>query len=123
MAPPSLVRYVRGLIILAHQQVAQAVNSSLAILYWNIGKRIKTEILKDKRASYGQAIVYTLSRQLISEFGEGFSDKNLRHMIRFGEVFPGQEIVYTLCRQLLGNVCIPLLLQLKFERGKPKLDR
>ena len=41
-----------------------------------------------------------LHTALISEFWEGFSDKNLHHMIRFVEVFPEQKIVYTLCRQL-----------------------
>ena len=100
MVSSQLVHDIRDLIASARQQVAQAVNSSLVILYWNIGKRIKTEILEDKRADYGQAIVSTVSRQLINEFGEGFSDKNLRHMIRFVEAFPEQKIVYTLCRQL-----------------------
>ncbi len=100
VVPPSLVRDIRQLITSARHQVAQTVNSSLVILYWSIGKRIKTEILKDKRAHYGQTIVSTVSRQLMSEFGEGFSDKNLHHMIRFVEVFPEQKIVYTLCRQL-----------------------
>src|ERR1041384_1973036 len=99
-ASPTLVHDIRRLIISARQQVAQAVNSSLVILYWSIGKRIKIEILKNRRADYGRAIISTVSRQLISGFWEGFSDKNLRHMIRFVEVFPEQEIVYTLCRQL-----------------------
>ena len=38
--------------------------------------------------------------KLTLEFGRGFSEKNLRHMIRFSEAFPDREIVYALSRQL-----------------------
>ncbi len=34
------------------------------------------------------------------EFGRGFSEKNLRHMIRFAEVFPDEEILSALRREL-----------------------
>jgi hypothetical protein len=34
------------------------------------------------------------------EHGRGFSSKNLRHMLRFAEVFEVEEIVYALSRQL-----------------------
>jgi len=36
----------------------------------------------------------------VSEYGKGWSEKQLRHCIRFAEVFPEKEIVYTLCREL-----------------------
>jgi hypothetical protein len=35
-----------------------------------------------------------------AEHGRGFGAKNLRHMLRFGEVFEAEEIVYALSRQL-----------------------
>lgn len=53
-----------------------------------------------ERADYGEAIVTTLSRQLVLEFGRGFTDKNLRRMIQFAEAFPDEQIVATLWRQL-----------------------
>jgi hypothetical protein len=34
------------------------------MLYWKVGERIHREVLKEKRAEYGQEIVPTLSRQL-----------------------------------------------------------
>ena len=42
----------------------------------------------------------TVAARLTDEFGRGFTDKNLRHMIRFAEAFPDREIVYALSRQL-----------------------
>jgi predicted nuclease of restriction endonuclease-like (RecB) superfamily len=41
-----------------------------------------------------------VSRELAAEFGQGFSEKNLWHMIRFVEVFRNEEIVSALRREL-----------------------
>ncbi len=70
------------------------------MLYWHIGNRVRKEILSDRRAEYGQEIVVTVSRQLTSIYGKGFSDKSLRRMIQFGEAFPDEKIVASLLRQL-----------------------
>jgi hypothetical protein len=69
-------------------------------LYWHIGKRIREDILKNRRAGYGGEIVSALGRQLTLEYGRGFSEKNLWHMLRFGEAFPDQDIVSALRREL-----------------------
>jgi hypothetical protein len=96
----ALAADIRQMIEVARQQVAQAVNAGLTTLYWQIGTRIRQDILKERRAEYGAEIVATLSRQLVPEFGRGFEEKNLRRMVQFSEVFPDAEIVATLRRQL-----------------------
>jgi predicted nuclease of restriction endonuclease-like (RecB) superfamily len=96
----SLLSDVRGLIIAARTQTAQAVNASLTLLYWQIGRRIHTDILKEKRAEYGREIVHALSGQLTAEFGEGFGRTNLFNMIRFAEVFPDAKILHALSVKL-----------------------
>ncbi len=96
----ALLQDLRELIASAKQEVARTVNSTLVMLYWSVGQRIRQDILKGKRANYGEEIVVTVSRQLVTEFGSGFTDKNLRHMMQFAEVFPDAEIVYALSRQL-----------------------
>ena len=95
-----LLADVREFILSARQQVARSVNASLAALYWRVGDRIRRDILKEKRAEYGEQIVSTLSAQLEAEFGRGFGRRNLFRMIRFAEVFPDQKIVSTLLTQL-----------------------
>jgi len=80
--------------------VAATVNAALTMLYWRVGKRISEEILNGERAEYGEQIISTLSRHLIAEYGRGFSEKSLRHMLRFAEVFPDGQIVSALMRQL-----------------------
>ena len=99
-ASDSLFQDLRSLIIEARQDVARQVNSALVLLYWRVGQRIRKDILKERRADYGEQIVATLSQQLTEEFGEGFTEKNLRRMVQFAEAFPEEEIVVTLSRQL-----------------------
>jgi hypothetical protein len=65
-----------------------AANGAGRPVYWQVGNRIRTEMLKSERAAYGEQIVVTLSRQLAAEFGHGFAEKKLRRMIRL-EPFSG----------------------------------
>jgi predicted nuclease of restriction endonuclease-like (RecB) superfamily len=95
-----LLKDLQELIAEARQDVARQVNSALVLLYWRVGRRIQQDILKEKRAGYGKQIVATLSRQLVGEFGNGYSRPNLFRMISFAEVFPDEQIVSTLSRQL-----------------------
>lgn len=85
-----LLSDLRGLILSARQQVAQAVNSGLTMLCWHIGSRIRKNILKENRAEYGQEILQSLSAKLAAAFGRGYSARNLANMVRFAEAFPGQ---------------------------------
>ena len=91
---------IKDLIAQSRQQVAVAVNSAMSMLYWQIGKRINEEVLQNQRAEYGKEIVVSLARQLTAEFGNGWSEKQLRHCLRFSETFPDFEIVSALWRQL-----------------------
>ncbi len=99
-APQQLLGDIRTLIEHSRQQLVSTVNSALTHLYWQIGQRIHTEVLNGERAAYGEQIVSALARQLQSDYGRGFSAKNLRHMQRFAEVFPEFEIVSAAQRQL-----------------------
>jgi predicted nuclease of restriction endonuclease-like (RecB) superfamily len=91
---------IKKLIDQSRQQVAMSVNSNMSLLYWQIGKMVSEDILKDKRANYGKQIVATLSRQLETEYGTTFSEKNLRRMMQFASVFPEANIVVPLIQQL-----------------------
>ncbi len=96
----SLVNDISRMIEEARSAVALTVNAGLTILYWQIGLRIRKDILAHQRAEYGKQILVTLSQELMPQFGRGFSDKSLRHMVRFAEAFPDSRIVSALLRQL-----------------------
>lgn len=109
LVPASLVDELRELIRTTRSGVAQSVNAALVGMYWQVGTRIRTEVLKNERADYGKQIVSTLSRQLASEFGGGFSRPNLFKMLQFAESFPEGEIVSTLSRQLSWSHFVELI--------------
>ena len=91
------------------QQAAVQVNSTITILFWQVGNRIYQEILQNKRAKYGKQIVPTLSAQLENKYGRNFTEKNVRRMLRFAEQFTDFQIVVTLSRQLSWSHFIELL--------------
>jgi predicted nuclease of restriction endonuclease-like (RecB) superfamily len=96
----ALLSELRERILTARLGVAQTVNSALVVLYWEVGNRIRTEVLGGERALQGQQVIARLAESLSSEFGPGYSRPNLFHMVRFSEVFPDREAVYALSRQL-----------------------
>lgn len=98
--PVALLADVRQLILATREGVARSVNASLVILYWQIGQRVRKDILQDKRAEYGEQIVHALSEQLTGEFGRGFTRTNMFNMVRFAETFPDAKIVHALSGQL-----------------------
>ena len=108
----ALLRDVRELIFGARSRVAQSINASMTMLYWRIGIRVQREILRGKRANYGEKIVAAEATRLEGEFGRGFGEKNLRRMVQFAEQFPDEQIVAALLRQL-GWTHFTLLLPIK----------
>lgn len=107
--PDRLLADIRFLIENGRNRAAQVVNTELVLLYWHIGKRIRSEILGEGRAYYGERIVDTLSDVLITEYGKGFNRRNLFRMIRFAEVSPDEQIVSTLSAQLSWSHFIEII--------------
>lgn len=100
---------LRQLIDAARQRAAAAVNSELVLLYWQVGTRIRTDLLDKERAPYGREIVSTLSRQLVPDYGRGFSRRNLYRMMQFAEAWPDAQIVTTLSAQMSWSHIVELL--------------
>lgn len=103
------VRDLRELIQRSRQMVSRGVNAALALLHWQVGQRVRTDLLQQKRAEYGHEIVATVSRQLSMEFGGGFAEKNLRRMVQFAEVFPDEKIIAALSQEMGRSHFVELL--------------
>lgn len=68
----------------ARQRAQHSINVTMVTAYWLIGKRIVEEDQEGNvRASYGTALIKTLSSSLKSEFGKGFSQRNIEQMRLF----------------------------------------
>jgi predicted nuclease of restriction endonuclease-like (RecB) superfamily len=105
----SLVADLRELIDETRERVAAVVNAGLTLLYWNVGNRIRREVLKNERAEYGEQIVATVSAQLVGEYGDGFGKRNIFRMMQFAESFPNLQIVSTLSAQLSWSHFVEIL--------------
>ncbi len=60
----ALFNEISLLIEQSKQHVVSQANSTLTLLFWNVGKRINSYVLQHQRAQYGKQIVGTLSRHL-----------------------------------------------------------
>jgi predicted nuclease of restriction endonuclease-like (RecB) superfamily len=101
ISTPSEERFgeVIALIKNARQQAAQAVNTRLIELYWQVGGYISSKL---ERAEWGDAVVNQLAEHLaLTQPGlRGFTRSNLFRMRQFYEIYRAEEKVAPLARQL-----------------------
>jgi predicted nuclease of restriction endonuclease-like (RecB) superfamily len=65
------------------------INETLIKRNWLLGMRIQHEVLKDKRAEYGEQVVKVLAKDLTTKYGEGFTWRNLYNYIDFYSTYNG----------------------------------
>lgn len=110
-ANENLFNELSTLIEQSKQRVSVVANSTLTLLFWQVGKRINDAVLNNERAEYGKQIVATVSAQLENKYGRNFNVKNVRRMMQFSGQFSDSEIVVPLARQLTWShflILIPL---------------
>lgn len=106
-----LFQKITELIYSANAYINKTINSTILMLYWNIGKVVQTEIVKAERADYGKGIIDGLSFKLTNEYGRGYSRSNLNRMIEFFKYFPDQEILITVLSQLSWSHLVEIIKQ------------
>jgi predicted nuclease of restriction endonuclease-like (RecB) superfamily len=91
----NLYTQVKSILEKAKDTAARAVNFSMVLAYWEIGRRIVEEEQKGRnRAEYGEKLIEDLSEKLSSEYGAGFSVANLKNFRQFYKAFPGDKKSY-----------------------------
>ena len=87
----------------AQKAAYRQVNETLIKRNWLLGLRIQHEVLRDKRAEYGEQVVKKLAQSLVERFGKGFQVANLYHFIAFYNYHP--DIFYAVSRKSVdGNI-------------------
>lgn len=84
----ALVNEIVSIITNARNNVAKQVNSELLNAYWNIGRVIVEDELKNNRGEYGKKQLLAISKNLTNKFGKGFSQSNLYNMKMFYTKYP-----------------------------------
>jgi uncharacterized protein DUF1016 len=88
---PQLFRDITELIRQSRQEAARQLNAQLTELYWQVGKRLSESVLGGERAAYGEQVIGSLSSELTTHYGRGWSAKQLHHCLRCAETFPDAE--------------------------------
>lgn len=92
----SFISDIKSIIHNGMNAAYSAVNSTLVLTYWQIGKRIVEQEQNGKeRAEYGKHLIQMLSEELTKEFGKGYSERNLRNFRKFYIYFPSEDIWQT----------------------------
>ncbi len=80
-------------------RVAVYVNAEVCRTNWYVGKRIKEDVLYNRRAEYGKQVIKNLSISLTERYGGGWSVSTLQHCVRAAYTFSEAEIVSAVQRQ------------------------
>jgi predicted nuclease of restriction endonuclease-like (RecB) superfamily len=91
---------VCSLIDSSRRRLATTANAEITMLHWQIGVRIKEDVLFNQRADYGKQVVKNLAKQLTGKYGKGWSFYKLQHCVRAAYTFSEDEIAYALRTQL-----------------------
>ena len=83
----------------ARSRIAVYANSEVCMTNWYVGKRIKEDVLFNRRGEYGKQVLKNLAQQLTERYGKGWSHKTLLHCLRCAETFSEEEIVSAVQRQ------------------------
>lgn len=85
----SLFKSIRSIIKDGACFISTAANATLVKVNWEIGRLIVEDEQKGRRkAEYGKAVLKDLSERLMKEFGDGYTERNLRYMRSFYLSFP-----------------------------------
>ena len=84
----------------ARVRVATYANTEVCLTNWYVGKRIKEDVLFNRRAEYGKKVLRRLSVRLIGKYGNGWGYEKLKHCVRSAYLFSEEEIGYAVSTQL-----------------------
>lgn len=84
----NLYNDIKLLVEESRKRVYKTVNTEMINLYWNIGKRIVEMQGGNKKAKYRDYITQELSIKLTTNFGKGFSKRNLERMRKLYLCYP-----------------------------------
>ncbi len=84
----------------AKNRIATYANTEICLTNWYVGKRIKEDVLYNRRADYGKRVVKNLSDRLTVRYGAGWGYAKLKHCIRSAYLFSEEEIGYAVRIQL-----------------------
>jgi predicted nuclease of restriction endonuclease-like (RecB) superfamily len=104
----SLYRQIRTILEDARSRAFRAINFTMVQAYWQIGRLlVESEQKGQIRAEYGKAVLQGVADRLTSEFGKGYTVRNLRYMRQFFLTFSKRNALRSksLSAEILNGSC------------------
>lgn len=89
---PAFINDMRNIILDARNSVVRSAEYVRMMMYWNLGERIFVEEQGGRdRAVYGENLLQNIAVQLETEFGSGFSYRQLAYCRKFYRLYPSKQ--------------------------------
>ena len=89
---PAFLNDLRNIVIESRNNAIRSVEYTRLMMYWHLGERIFVEDQREQdRANYGEYLLKNISAQLESEFGSGFSYRQIARARKFYRVYPNEK--------------------------------
>ena len=90
------VNDIRSIINIARTNAVRSVDFCRVQMYWAIGRRIVEKEQQGKeRADYGTFLIKNLAKQIVPEYGSGFSVRQLERSRQFYRLYPKASTLRT----------------------------
>lgn len=84
----NLYKDIKEKIVNSRTKMLKQIDTTMVEVYWYVGKITSELYIKSSDGTYGKRIINALSKKLIKDFGNGFSEVSIRRMRRFYEYYP-----------------------------------
>jgi hypothetical protein len=93
---PGILADIHRIIHHAQTEAVRAVQITRTKMYWLIGQRIlEEEQTGAERATYGSHLIQQLASQLVPEYGNSYSKRQLELMRQFYRAYPNVNTLYS----------------------------
>lgn len=113
-----LLGQIRVRIRQAQTRAVLSANTEMIRLYWDVGRLLASKQIAE---GWGAGVIPRLAADLKNELPEqkGFSERNLKYMIRFAREYPESSIVQQPAAQLPSDDASPIVQQPVAQLARP----
>ena len=108
VVPEGIVQGIAAIVAEAKQKTVVQVNSTLNMMYWQVGRYLIDELHYETYEQYGKSILKGIALRLTEMFGRGFTRTALVRMMNVAQVFSYDEMCATLSHTLTWSHLIEL---------------
>ena len=108
VVPEGIVQGIAAIVADARQKTVVQVNSTLNMMYWQVGRYLIDELHYETYEQYGKSILKGIASRLTEMFGRGFNYTALTRMMKVAIVYPSHQMFATLSQTLTWSHLIEL---------------